>query len=240
MKAPSDSNKRRILASMLGHVFACFVFCFAAYGQGTDTKPKVEDYPAHDRVGTLSIGADNLGHNIALPERPLLAEGFLVIEVALFNEGNKPFTVSDGQFMLRLNEKKTPLMPQSPGSVSSSIKYPDWEQRPQMTGEAGAGDGQVIFGRPSPVERFPGDPRTQRTPPGGIPRAPDPQDRSGIERRPPLTIDEAVLRASLPEGEVHPPVSGFLYFVYKGKLKSINAIELIYDGPFGRVVIPLP
>ena len=220
--------------------FAFLALRFVAIGQGTEPKAKAQDYAAHERIGDITIGAENLGHSLPIPDRPLFTPDYLVVEVALFSEGNKPFSVDPGQFSLRLNEKKVALMPQSPGLVASSIKYPDWETRPELVGTAGIGDAQVGIGRTPSVERFPGDRRTARPPPGGIPRVPDPQDRSGIERPPPMSIDDAVQRATLPAGVVHPPVSGFLYFFYKGKLKSIKAMELIYDGPAGKVVLPLP
>jgi len=50
---------------------------------------------------------------------------------------------------------------------------------------------------------------------------------------------QALLRAALPQGEVPNPVSGFLFFPYHGKTKSIRELELHYDGPAGKATIPL-
>ena len=94
--------------------FAFLALRLAAIGQGTEPKTKAQDYAAHERIGDITIGAEHLGHSLPIPDRPLFSPDYLVVEVALFSEGNKPFSVDPGQFSLRLNEKKVVLMPQSP------------------------------------------------------------------------------------------------------------------------------
>ena len=91
----------------------------------------------------------------------------------------------------------------------------------------------MILGRPVPVERFPGDPTARRRLP---PRAPEPEDRSGAEKTPEPKAEEVVVETALPEGTQRLPVSGYLYFAYKGKVKSV---ELIYDGPEGHAALRL-
>lgn len=210
----------------------------AVRGQGTQPKSQPAGYPAHARAGAISIAAENMGHSLATAEGAILVNDYLVIEVALYSD--QPFAISSGQFTLHRAGRKQVLLPQTPGIVAASLKYPDWEQRPTLVGGVGVGDGEITLGRPAPVGRFPDDRRAQSRIPGGIPRAPDPPDRSGADKPPPTSIEEVVSRSALPEGEVHPPVSGFLFFPYKGKLKAMRDLELRYEGPAGAVSLPLP
>ena len=46
--------------------------------------------------------------------------------------------------------------------------------------------------------------------------------------QPAKTADEIAVEAALPEGKNRTPVSGFLYFVYTGRTKSIKRVELLY------------
>lgn len=208
----------------------------AVFGQGTEPKPKAEDYAAHVKVGGMTIAAENMGHAVNAPQRSLVAGDFIVVEVAVYAEDNRPVAVHAAEFSLKVNGRK-PLLTQSPGMVSSSIRYPNWEQRPTLVGTVGVGDGQVTVGAPPTVARFPGDPNARRQP---IPRAPDPEDRSGVDKPSPMPVEEVIQRCALPEGDVHPPVSGYLFFAFKGKLKSIRTMELVYEGPAGAASLSLP
>jgi hypothetical protein len=60
------------------------------------------------------------------------------------------------------------------------------------------------------------------------PGAPD-QNPAGLEREENLTAPEAVVDAALPEGRATGPVSGHLYFPYRGKVKSLKSLELIFQ-----------
>lgn len=209
--------------------------------QGTKPHPKPTQYPVHAAVGKIVIGAENWGHGFTSPLGSYSADDFIVIEVALYAEGNVPFDYSPQNFTLRLNKKGTPLLTESPGAVAASIKYPDWEQRRELNGQVGAGDMDVILGRQRPVERFPGDPRTTQGQPAGgpLPRAPQPEDASGVKVQKP-TIDQVVARVALAGGVAHPPIAGFLFFPYKGKMKALKTVELIYEGPAGSASLVLP
>lgn len=209
----------------------------AALAQGTDPKAKPSDYPGSTKAGFITMAAENWGHGMTSPGGTILLNDYVAIEVALYAEKNRRFTVEVGKFSLYVNGAKKPLLPASPGMVAASVKYPDWERRAHMEGDGSVGNAQVGLGRPTRVERFPGDPNARRRP---IPRAPDPADRSGADKPPPLSIDEVAQRNSLPEGEVRPPVSGFLFFPLKEKLKKIKTLELHYEGPDGTAVLGVP
>jgi hypothetical protein len=196
---------------------------------GTTPKPRPEDYPAHAAAGILRIGADYTVHSFSARGRTFVADNYLVVEVAIYGPPRADLMVSTSRLTLRVNGRKQLLYSQAPQFVAASFKYPDWERTRRLEAQAGP----VILGRPVPVERFPGDPTARRRVP---PRAPEPPDRSGAGKTPEPTADEVVVETGLPEGTQRLPVSGYIYFAHKGKVKSV---ELIYDGPEGRAVLRL-
>lgn len=191
---------------------------------------KVNEYPAHASWPRFEIGAEYLVHSIPADNGSLFARDYLVVEVAIY-PGKQPVMISDAHFTLRMNGKKSVLNAESPSFVASSMKYPDWEQRPTLVGTAGVGDGSVIVGAPTPAPRFPGD-RTGGVPIGMPRKEPDNTDAAG-NPRPYASVDDLIARAALPEGEARTPRKGALFFAYKGKLKSIRTLELFYDDTHG-------
>lgn len=205
------------------------LFCALAWGQsGTSPKASAGDYPVQAKAGEVALGAEYLVHSISSSQQTFVAPDFLVFEVAVFPPKGQSVEISTGQFRLRINGKKQVLYAQSPGFVAASLKYPDWEYRPTLEAGAGVGGGGVTIGRPNPVERFPGDrrPTEGRTP--APPQVPA-QTPGGVEKQPVQMAEEAVVNSALPEGRTTGPVSGHLYFPYKGKLKSIKSLELIFE-----------
>ena len=207
------------------------------YAQGTAPKQTAADYPAHATAGSFTLAAEYLVHAIPSPEGSYFTNDYLVIEAAFFGPHVAPVKMSAEHFMLRINGQKTPVMTQSPGIVGASLKYPDWEQRPTVTAAGGIGNGQIILGRPVPVERFPGDPSARRGP--APPRVPEQENPSGQTKEPGMPIEERLQRLALPEGEHVVPVGGLLFFPFKGKTKSIRSLELLYDRPAGKVTLKL-
>ncbi|HWY49766.1 MAG TPA: hypothetical protein VNX70_20430 [Bryobacteraceae bacterium] len=195
-------------------------------------RSKATDYPAHIALTGMEIGADYLVHSIPGEKGGYFAKEYLVVEVALFPTTKTGLKISSGHFTLRINKKST-LSAQSAGMVAAALKYADWEQRPQMTASAGP----LIYGAPQ-GGRFPGDPTTPRPLPNPVPT----QTGSGnVDKQSDLLIEEAISRAALPEGVITEHVKGCLFFRFKGKLKSIKSLDLIYEtGPnSSAVTIPL-
>jgi len=202
----------------------------------TTVKDKPEDYPSHATAGPTSIGAEYLVHSIPTHSQTFLARDYLVVEVAVFPARNQPVEININSFTLRLNGKKEILYPDTPGTVAASLKYPDWEQpHPHTEVQAGAGNDSVILGRPPAVGRFPGDPNPRPAPP----KSPSPGESAGIDRNEPQTPDEAVAQYSLPDARIEKPVSGYLYFHFRGKTKSIKSLELVYEDQAGSVTLKL-
>jgi hypothetical protein len=219
-------------------VFLCAVYG-AAQGPpgGSEPKAKAADYPVHAAAGTLEIGAEYMVHSFSGRGQTFVTGKYLVVEVALFPHG-KTIGLQQSFFSLRLNGKKQTIAPQAPGFVAASLKYPDWDNQRRLEGYGGMGDTGVILGRPAPAERFPGDPNARSRLPNP-PRAPEPDQRSGIDKPDQPTADQVALETALPEGSFKTPASGFLYFPYSGKTKSIKSLELRYAGPEGGATLRL-
>ncbi len=199
------------------------------FGQGTDTKPKPEDYEVHAQAKGAVIGAEFMVHSFSRGEASYLAPNYLVVEVALFPPKGSTLTVQNGNFSLRVNGKKELLFPQPASMVAAGLKHPEWEMPggAQPSGSVSRGNRGVILGgpvyNPSP---FPGS-----NPPGTTlpPRVEIPKDNpSGVEKEE-VKPEELVVQTALVEGEHHAPISGFLYFAYRGKISGIKTLELLYE-----------
>lgn len=210
----------------------------AAAQVGIPAKPKASDYPASIAVEKATLGAEYMVRSFTSQGQMFLVEGYLVVEVALFPDKDTKLDVNAGRFRLRINGKKNLLAPQTPGIVAGTMRIPDWQQRPRMEAGAGMGNTGVILGRPRTTERFPGDPTPGQTRLPNPPRVPEPEDRSGAEKKPELKADEQAIAAALPEGPVHSPVAGYLYFAYPGKPGGIKSLDLLYDDAALRLVGP--
>ena len=130
-------------------------------------------------------------------------------------------------FQLRINGKKQPLAAQNPYMVAASVAHPDWQaEKPGVEATAGAGNARVILGG------LPHTPLPTGDPPGSvgptIPQVPKPDLPEGIDVQPVKTAAETAVETGLPEGKNRAPVSGFLYFMYTGRTKSIRQVELVY------------
>jgi len=197
----------------------------AAFGQGTDPKPKAEDYDVHGQSKNVGLGAEFMVHSFSGQGQTFLAHDYLVVEVALYPPKGEEAVLKPGAFALRINGKSPALIPQPPTMVAATLRRPEWQDRPHLEAGGGLGNTGVILGRPVPSQ-VPGGQAPRAPLP---PRAPDPDPPGGIDRPEPVRADELVIQTALPEGKYRGPVSGFLYFAYKGKTSSIKSLELLYE-----------
>jgi len=205
---------------------------------GHDPREKPADYPVHATIGNVGIGAEYLVHSFSGDRQTFYTPDYLVVEVAVYPAREAAVQIGNGTFVLRINGRKQTLYPDAPGFVAASLKYPDWERRMNVEAQASAG-ADVIVGRPQTVERFPGDPRPGQSRLPRAPKAPESDPRSGAERQEPVNVADVIAATALPEGMTASPVSGYLYFRYRGKTKSIKSLELVYqskDGPVSLVL----
>lgn len=204
--------------------------------RGLEPKPKAADYPVSARGEGVEIGAEYLVHTLPSGKDSFFVPDYLVIEVAVYPAKGEVLELSGGQFWLRINKKKQPLAAQPAGFVAASLKYPDWNYRRSVEAGGSMGNVGIILGRDAPVGRYPGDPNARR-------RLPEPtkvpQQPQQVEREPQQTGDQAATETALPEGKTEKPVSGHLYFEYKGKAKAIKSLELIYRSGEKTIAVPL-
>ncbi|MFN7932860.1 MAG: hypothetical protein U0R19_06005 [Bryobacteraceae bacterium] len=205
-----------------------------------EDRHKATDWPSHATLTKASIGAEYMVRSVMHPDGNVVVRDYLMVEVAVYPNAREEFVVSHQHFTLRINGKKAAIFPQTPGMVAASLKYDDWEMRPHVIAGGGAGNTGVVLGRPQQTERFPGDPAGRNRLPKP-PTAPEPEDRSGLEKdkAPKAKPDEIVVSAALQEGPVSKPRRGYLYYAQKGKGESFKKVELIYSGPAGEAVISL-
>src|ERR1700722_15624930 len=148
--------------------------------QGTEPKPKAEDYEAHAKAGTAEIGAEFMVRSFSRGNAMYIANGYVTVEVALYAPKGESVELGYLDFQLRINGKKQTLLAQNPYVVAASIAHPDWQ--PERTGieaAAGAGNARVTLGGPPHTPLPAGDP------PGSagltIPRVPKPDPPEGID-----------------------------------------------------------
>lgn len=191
------------------------------------------DTRIHAQAGGAKIAVEYMAHSFLADGQSAFLSDYLALEVEVFPPRGKSLLVSQNQFTLRVNGKKPALLAQSSGMVAASLKYADWDNRRRI--DVTMGD--IRVGTPQQTPRFPDDPTRRPLP--APPRAPAPEDRSGVEKQPQEPADQLVVKWALPEGESSKPVKGFLYFPHKGKPGSIKKLELLYSGPAGETTIVL-
>jgi hypothetical protein len=201
----------------------------AVFGQGTEPKPKAEDYEVHAQAKDAAVGAEFTVHSFSRGEQMFIAKDYLVVEVAIYPPKGMTFDVHNSDFTVRVNGKKPLLEAQTPASVVSDMQHPEWKQPGGVTAGAGAGVGNTgvtIGGPPVNSSPFPGSPPpgTKTYPPVEIPR----DNPSGVTKEP-VRPDELLFETALVEGPHHSAVSGFLYFPFRGKVSSIKTLELLYE-----------
>jgi hypothetical protein len=211
-----------------------------AAAQGPRPKEQVTDYPVHAALHDgYTIGAEYLVHTLPTRTRSgktdaLVANDYLVIEIALYGPKFGSIDALSGTFELRINNQKTTLTPDSPGTVAGSIKFSDWTQKRTLEMEAGSGNAGVTMG-PTRTPRFPGDTSAGSPKPSPVPE----QNPGGYERDQPQTIEERVESSSLHHADLNTPFAGLIYFPFTGKTKTIKTLELTYDGPKGKATLKL-
>ncbi|MBS1853722.1 MAG: hypothetical protein JST11_00035 [Acidobacteria bacterium] len=197
------------------------IFCLTAalaFADGTTPKPSPTDYDVHAYAGHFDIGAEYMVHSFSAGEEMFLTERYLVVEVAFYPPlKTDDVTIDLAKFKLRIN-RKTLISADPPAQAAASLTPSMWDsQQPsRISGGIGAGPVGVGVGQPRPI---PG-PRP--------PRAPEADPPGGIERKP-VSPEEVLLNTALPGGPHKGPVSGFVYFPFAGKLKSVKSVELVYD-----------
>lgn len=210
--------------------YALFLSALAILrGQGGSPRTKPADYPVHVQMDTVTLAAEYLVHSLPTAKATLVANDYLVVEVAFFGPPSSRLRMSPDNFQIKINGHGQTLPTEPAGMVAASIKNP----RPshlQTGASVGMGDGTVSVGPRPPPSQFPGD-GNERTAPGQPPTVKSVEEENAVEYR--------VQNATLPEGEQSLPRSGLLYFYYRGRIKGIHSIDLYYEGPMGTATLKL-
>ena len=210
------------------------LFCTAILAEEA-LKPRMTPsaYEAHGRVTDAEVAADFLVHSIPVPQHPMLSSDYIVVEAAWYPAAGKRVMVNTARLSLRINGKKEPLLSQTPSAVAASIKYPNWRQHPELVAGAGVGDAGIVVGQLPRVSRFPGDNRRPPPRPTTAPKDPNIPDPE------PVNVGALIQATALPDGQTSHPVSGFVYFPYTGRPKSIKAVELLVQTEGEPLVLKL-
>jgi len=177
------------------------------------------EYQAHGQAGAITIAAEFTRHSVATLQATLSTEDYVVVEVGLFGPPAARLKLNHEDFSLRINGKKLPLHAQPYGLVFESLKDPEWvPPEPaggkSKTGISTGGDSGQGAGSEPPV----------------VPKMPFELVR---------VMQQRLQKASLPEGDRALPVGGLIFFSYHGKPSGIKTLDLLYDGPAGKMVLPL-
>jgi hypothetical protein len=209
-----------------------FSFADLALAQGTTPKPKPEAYDVHAQARRLGLGAEYMVRSFGAGEQMFIAEDYLVVEVALFPPKGENVDVDPAKFTLRFNGKKAVLGAQPPSMVAASLNHPEWryqqgnQQGRGATADLGVGGVNIGLGHPGQTSPFPGAPQSRLPAP---PRAPDAGGPGGLDPKEPVKPEEVLIQTALPAGLHKGPVSGFLFFAWRGKTSSIKTLELLWN-----------
>jgi hypothetical protein len=202
-------------------ILLLYICAGAALAQGTTPKANASEYPVHAEMRGVAIGAEFMIHSFSRGEETFIARDYLVLEVALFPPKKGTVDVDHGRFRLRINGRKEALAAQPASMVGASLQHPEWSQEPHAIGQVGP----VILGAPRQGSPFPGA-GGGAPPPRPVPR---PESQEGVDKRLPTDAAQLAVETELPQGVFDGPVSGFLYFAYRGKVKGIRSVELLYE-----------
>jgi hypothetical protein len=187
--------------------------------KGLPPRPTPGDYQAHAKVGDFTIAAEFTEHAISTPEATLSSEDFVAVEVGFFGPPDSHLKISHEDFSLRINTgKKAPITASVQyGIVFRSLKDPEWQppEPPAAKSKTGINTGGE----------------------GGQDNTPPPPVHIPIEVE--RAMQQRVQKAALPQGDRTLPAAGLIFFPFRGKTKNIRSVELIYDGPAGKVNLRL-
>lgn len=197
---------------------------------GTDPRPEPGQYPAHATAAGAALGAEFLGRYLPGDKGSLMTGAYLVVELAFYPRSPRPVPLSSGDFRLRLNGKLD-LVAQSPGIVAGSLRNPQWDGDRGVTVGGGVGPAVIVMGPNRRQPRFPGDPEVH-PPVGG-------EKTSSADPNQEKDAGGTALRQAMPEGAFARPVAGMLYFAWRDPVRKLKSIALVYDGPAGKLILPL-
>jgi len=207
-------------------ILASAVFCLFAQeenpkdvqAKGMPPRAAATEYQAQAQAGTVTIGAEFVGHSVPTPEHTFSAEDYVVVEAGLFGPSDARTTLSRDDFSLRINGRKIALASEPYELVFHALKDPEWQ--PPESKEEKSSKGGLSTGGGGGGDKLPPVP----------PKMPFPLRRA---------MEQQVQRSAMQEGERPLPQAGLLFFRYGGKTDGIKSLELIYGGAAGKATLTL-
>jgi hypothetical protein len=185
--------------------------------EGVPPRAAPGDYQAAAKAGSITVAAEFVQHSVPTPEATFTTDDYIVVEAGLFGAAGQKLAMSPTDFSLRVNGKKQALPSQPFPFIQKSLKDPEWEMN-QVAEKAeksriGVGADANNSGEKPAPPKMPFD----------------------LQR----VMDQKVQKASFPEGARPLPQAGLLYFEYRGGLKGLRQIELLYSSPAGKATLLL-
>ena len=184
------------------------------------------EYQAHAQAGSVTIGAEFMGHSIPTPDHTFSSEDFIVVEAGFFGAAGANLTLSRDDFMLRITGKKMPLASEPFELVMRSLKDPEWQPPETADKDKGSKGGLTTGGGGGAAD---GSDLGQKLPPLP-PKMPFPLKRA---------MELTVQRSMMEQGDRPLPQAGLLFFRYSGKPENIRGLELVYSGAAGKATLEL-
>ena len=182
--------------------------------KGLPPRATPSDYQAHTQVGSVTIGAEFMGHSVPTPDAIYNSDDYIVVEAGLFGAAQSTARLAVSDFSLRVNGGKKVVPNQPYELVYKSLKDPAWEppkaDKPKSSFSTDGGGGGDTT--PAPVHM-------------------------PLELR--RAMEQNVQHAAMLEGDRPLPQAGLLFFEYRGKTKNITSLELIYTGAAGTATVAL-
>jgi len=189
--------------------------------KGMPPRVAASEYQAHAQAGSVTIGAEFMGHSIPTPDHTFSSDDFIVVEAGFFGPAGAHIMLSRDDFTLRIVGKKTPLESEPFELVMRSLKDPEWQ--PPETDEdkdKGSKGGLTTGGGGGAGDKLPPLP----------PKMPFPLKRA---------MELQVQRSMMEQGDRPLPQAGLLFFRHAGKSENIKGLELVYSGAAGKATLDL-
>lgn len=238
-----------------------FTFALVADDPGLRARATADAYPRHaaSSENLVAIGAEMLSaQEVRNTFATELNRGFYVIEVGVFPADGKSWNLNPDDFALRIGSDKM-VRPATPSTIAGILQR---KAKDQTARRAGSPNDITVY--PSATIGYESasagtigpDGRPMRRgggwvtgggvgvgmgggPAAGGPMPPAP-GASDVDRS---TMQSELWDKSLPQGEIHKPVAGYLYFPMPEEQKksgaSGKAFELVMHSQSAKVRVPL-
>jgi hypothetical protein len=209
---------------------------------GIHPRPNANEYPAHEQQSGTSYAAaapskEEL-HNSFVTN---LADGYIVLEVAVYPKSGDKLDLNRDDFLLRVGGSGDAIRPADPETVAGVLQRKNTPRPPSNSDVTvypsvgvGYGSGTTPDGRH--VHGW----ETQTGVGVGVGPTGPPNPAPGSTDRDRSVMTAELNDKALPEGAVSAPVAGYLYFPMPSKKKASGVYELRYDNGAANVRLYVP